>query len=61
MFLGTFEGLCFVDKKWSIDHGDIFFMYTDGLVEAMNSSREQYGYDRLVLQQGHHLKMILQY
>ena len=48
MFLGTFEGLTFEEKKWSIDSGDIFFMYTDGLVEAMNSSREQYGYDRLV-------------
>ncbi len=48
MFLGTFEGLSFEEKKWSIDTGDIFFMYTDGLVEAMNGSREQYGYDRLV-------------
>ncbi len=48
MFLGTFEGLSYEEKKWHIEEGDIFFMYTDGLVEAMNSSREQYGYDRLV-------------
>lgn len=48
MFLGTFEGLSYEEKKWSIDDGDIFFMYTDGLVEAMNGKREQYGYDRLV-------------
>ena len=48
MFLGTFEGLNFEEKKWHIEEGDIFFMYTDGLVEAMNSQREQYGYDRLV-------------
>lgn len=48
MFLGTFEGLVFEEKKWYIEEGDIFFMYTDGLVEAMNAGREQYGYDRLV-------------
>lgn len=48
MFLGTFEGLSFEEKKWYIEEGDVFFMYTDGLVEAMNNQREQYGYDRLV-------------
>ena len=48
MFLGTFEGLTYEEKKWVINDGDIFFMYTDGLVEAMNGNREQYGYDRLV-------------
>lgn len=48
MFLGTFENLSFEEKTCHIDEGDIFFMYTDGLVEAMNRDREQYGYDRLV-------------
>ena len=48
MFLGTFEGLTYEEKNCPIDDGDIFFMYTDGLVEAMNKDREQYGYDRLV-------------
>lgn len=48
MFLGTFEGLTYEEKSCPIDEGDIFFMYTDGLVEAMNKEREQYGYDRLV-------------
>lgn len=48
MFLGTFAGLEYEEKKMSLDEGDIFFMYTDGLVEAMNAKREQYGYDRLV-------------
>lgn len=48
MFLGTFENLEYEEKKMSMDEGDIFFMYTDGLVEAMNPKREQYGYDRLV-------------
>ncbi len=48
MFLGTFQGLDYEEKKLSLDKGDIFFMYTDGLVEAMNGKREQYGYDRLV-------------
>lgn len=48
MFLGTFAGLEYEEKKMGMDLGDIFFMYTDGLVEAMNAKREQYGYDRLV-------------
>ncbi|MBQ3034329.1 MAG: PP2C family protein-serine/threonine phosphatase [Deferribacterales bacterium] len=48
MFLGTFQGLDYEEKKMTLDKGDIFFMYTDGLVEAMNGSREQYGYDRLM-------------
>lgn len=48
MFLGTFQNLDYEEKKINLDKGDIFFMYTDGLVEAMNASREQYGYDRLM-------------
>ncbi len=48
MFLGTFQNLDYEERKLNLDSGDIFFMYTDGLVEAMNIHREQYGYDRLM-------------
>ncbi len=48
MFLGTFENLEYEEKSHRLDIGDILFMYTDGLIEAMNENREQYGYDRLI-------------
>jgi len=48
LFLGTFEDVEYEEGNVKIDAGDILFMYTDGLVEAMNKSSEQYGYDRLI-------------
>jgi len=48
LFLGTFEDVQFQEGTVDLDKGDILFMYTDGLVEAMNKSNEQYGYDRLI-------------
>jgi sigma-B regulation protein RsbU (phosphoserine phosphatase) len=48
LFLGTFEDIQFEEGAVDLDNGDILFMYTDGLVEAMNKSDEQYGYDRLI-------------
>ncbi|MBS0617990.1 MAG: SpoIIE family protein phosphatase [Spirochaetes bacterium] len=34
-------------KKTALQPGDIFVQYTDGLSEAMNPAREQFGYDRM--------------
>jgi serine phosphatase RsbU (regulator of sigma subunit) len=34
-------------RKTSLEPGDFFFQYTDGVNEAMNESREQYGNERL--------------
>jgi len=48
MFLGAFEGVDYEEGTLEIDNGDVVFMYTDGLNEAMNAEREQYGYDRLI-------------
>ena len=48
MFLGAFEEVDYEEGILEIDTGDIVFMYTDGLNEAMNRSREQYNYDRLI-------------
>jgi sigma-B regulation protein RsbU (phosphoserine phosphatase) len=48
LFLGTFEDVEYEEGNIEIDKGDILFMYTDGLVEAMNKSGELYGYDRLI-------------
>ncbi|HMV37089.1 MAG TPA: SpoIIE family protein phosphatase, partial [Turneriella sp.] len=34
-------------RKVKLEPGDIFVQYTDGLSEAMNAAREQFGYDRM--------------
>ncbi|MGA1861752.1 SpoIIE family protein phosphatase [Deferribacter thermophilus] len=48
LFLGAFEEVEYEEGSFKMDEGDIAFMYTDGLVEAMNKKDEQYGYDRLI-------------
>lgn len=48
LFLATFKGIEYEEKSLRLDDGDILFMYTDGLVEAMNSERQQYGLDRVI-------------
>ncbi len=48
MFLGAFDVVEYEEGTLSLDSGDIVFMYTDGLNEAMNRNREQYGYDQLI-------------
>lgn len=37
-------------RKVKLEPGDIFVQYTDGLSEAMNSEREQFGYERMSAQ-----------
>ena len=48
LFLGAFDSVEYAQGEFEMDSGDIAFMYTDGLNEAMNADREQYGYDRLI-------------
>jgi len=48
LFLGAFDEVEYGEGKIEMDEGDIAFMYTDGLVEAMNKENELYGYDRLI-------------
>ncbi|MGA1847015.1 SpoIIE family protein phosphatase [Deferribacter abyssi] len=48
LFLGAFDVVEYEEGNFIFDDGDIAFMYTDGLVEAMNKNDEQYGYDRLI-------------
>jgi PAS domain S-box-containing protein len=42
------EGMTYAEDKRSISEGDILFMYTDGVTEAMNPSRQLFGEERLV-------------
>ena len=45
--LGLMDDMEFVQQETQINHGDIFFMYTNGVTEAMNATKEQYGEARL--------------
>jgi len=35
------------EEKFFLQQGDIYFMYTDGLTEAMNESEEEFGLERV--------------
>ena len=45
--LGLMDEMDFVQQEMQIEHGDILYLYTDGVTEAMNKNRKQYGKDRL--------------
>ncbi len=45
--LGLEEDFEFVPQKVQLKEGDSLFLYTDGLNEAINSNKEEFGYDRI--------------
>lgn len=45
--LGAFEDCSFVEQTISMDRGDVFVAYTDGLIEARDPSGEMYEQDRI--------------
>ncbi len=45
--LGVIEGLDFPAEKITLAQGDMLFLYTDGVTEAMNGEREIFGEERL--------------
>lgn len=45
--LGLMDEMDFEQQETQMNHGDIIYLYTDGVTEAMNKNREQYGEDRL--------------
>ncbi len=48
MPLGLMEDLEFAEKERTLSPGDRIFEYSDGLPEAMNSSDDQFGNDRII-------------
>lgn len=46
-----------ISEKLKLKKGDLLFIYTDGITEAMNEKREQYGETRLIefIKKYHHL------
>ena len=45
--LGLMDEIDFVQQETQISHGDIIYLYTDGVTEAMNSAKKQYSESRL--------------
>ena len=48
MVLAGMEGISYKPQELKLEKGDILFLYTDGVVEANNASKELYGEDRLL-------------
>ena len=46
--LGGMEDINFKQQSIKLDKGDIIFMYTDGVTEALNPNNELYGEERLI-------------
>ena len=46
--LGPMDGIPFVEQKISLQPGDLLFLYTDGVTEALNVADEEYLPDRLI-------------
>ena len=47
MVLAGLEGMNYKEQTVQMQRGDILYLYTDGVTEAMNSSEELYGEERL--------------
>jgi sigma-B regulation protein RsbU (phosphoserine phosphatase) len=45
--VGLFDGLQYHEDSLQMEHGDTLFMFTDGVNEAMNTNREEFGTERL--------------
>ncbi|MBI5207770.1 MAG: SpoIIE family protein phosphatase [Candidatus Firestonebacteria bacterium] len=57
LFLGSFPGIPYNEKKIQINKGDIIALYTDGVVEARNEKNELFGEDRFIqlIKENNHL------
>ncbi len=46
--LGGLKDLYCIDEEYKLEPGDQVTLFTDGITEAMNPEREQYGFDRML-------------
>lgn len=46
--VATMEGMKFREAEFTLNRGDILYIYTDGVAEATNSAEELYGTDRMI-------------
>ncbi len=45
--IGIFEGEEYLENQFKLLPGDVFLVYTDGIPEARNVKREEFGFDRI--------------
>jgi sigma-B regulation protein RsbU (phosphoserine phosphatase) len=48
IFLAVKEDIKYTQEEITLEEGDTFYLYTDGVTEAMNRDKELYGEDRLL-------------
>ena len=48
LVVGSMEGLRFTEYEFTMEKGDILYVYTDGVAEATNAENELYGTDRML-------------
>lgn len=48
LFVGILEDMEYTDEEIILEKGSRLFLYTDGVTEAENTSKELYGEDRLL-------------
>ena len=46
--VGAVDGLEYHDETLQLNHGDMLFLFTDGVTEALNNNNEEFGEQRLV-------------
>ncbi|MCR4764205.1 MAG: SpoIIE family protein phosphatase [Lachnospiraceae bacterium] len=46
--IGIYEEITYQTEELTLDHGDLLFLYTDGLPEATNAYREMFGEEGMV-------------
>ena len=46
--LATLEGNEYRNEAFTLQHGDVLFVYTDGITDAKNKAQERFGIDRLL-------------
>jgi sigma-B regulation protein RsbU (phosphoserine phosphatase) len=46
--LGILEDVQYEETRFQLQPGDKIIFYTDGIVEAMNTQEEMFGFDRLL-------------
>ena len=47
LMMGALDGAVYKENTLQLEHGDALVMFTDGVTEAMNSSHEEFGTERL--------------
>ena len=48
LMLAGMDGMIYKEQTMQLEKGDILFLYTDGVTEAMDADENQYGEDRLL-------------